>query len=142
MRVASGATGAAMVAPLFCFKKKGGRKGKEKEKEKRGGKGKKKKMLGEHILSHSDNLSTTLQAKEMSASEGQRVAGMTLTTLNGLRNNFQSFWVDVTSDAKKLNIGEPQKPRPKNPPIRLSASPGFHPRQPQRNIIESFIYKV
>ena len=63
----------------------------------------------------------------MSASEGQRVAGMTLQTLNGLRNDFQSFWVNVKNDAEKLKLKEPQKPRQKNPPSRLSTSPGWHP---------------
>jgi len=36
---------------------------------------------GELILKHSDNLSKTLQSPKLSASEGQRIAAMTVKTL-------------------------------------------------------------
>ena len=50
--------------------------------------------LGELLLSHSDNLSKTLQSYTMSAAEGQRIANMTVTTLESLRTdeNFELFW--------------------------------------------------
>ena len=50
--------------------------------------------LGELLLSHSDNLSKTLQSSTMSAAEGQRIANMTVTTLESLRTdeNFELFW--------------------------------------------------
>ena len=38
-------------------------------------------LLGELILKHSDNLSKTLQSSKLSASEGQRIAIMTVKTL-------------------------------------------------------------
>ena len=43
-------------------------------------------MLGKLILSHTDNLSKTLQHKEFSASEGQEVAMLTIRTLESIRN--------------------------------------------------------
>ena len=45
-------------------------------------------MLGEMILRHTDNLSSTLQNKHLSASEGQQIAQMTLDTLHTLRSAF------------------------------------------------------
>lgn len=86
--------------------------------------------LVELVLSHSDNLSKTLQATKMSASEGQRCANMTVKTLTGFRNNFGMFWEKVTADAQTLNVGEPDKPRPRTCPRRLdigNASTAFHP---------------
>ena len=38
-------------------------------------------VLGELILRHTDNLSSTLQHKSMSAAEGQEIARMTVDTL-------------------------------------------------------------
>ncbi len=50
--------------------------------------------LGELVLSHSDNLSKTLQRKDISAAEGQTVADMTVKTLQSIRSeeNFKLFW--------------------------------------------------
>ena len=53
--------------------------------------------LGALILTHSDNLSKTLQHKSMSAAEGQHIAQLTLSVLKSLRNQekfelfFQNF---------------------------------------------------
>ena len=43
-------------------------------------------ILGETILRHTDNLSSTLQHKTLSAAEGQQVAMMTIATLSSLRS--------------------------------------------------------
>ena len=43
-------------------------------------------LLGELILCHSDNLSRTLQASHISAAEGQKIATMTVKTLQSIRN--------------------------------------------------------
>ena len=43
-------------------------------------------VLGKLILSHTDNLSKTLQHKEFSASEAQEVATLTIRTLESIRN--------------------------------------------------------
>lgn len=56
-------------------------------------------LLGELILKHSDNLSKTLQSSKLSASEGQRIATMTVKTLQSLRSdsNFDLFdWMSMT----------------------------------------------
>ena len=51
-------------------------------------------MLGEKVLQQADNLSRTLQKKELSASEGYAAACLTCDTLLGMRNDdtFQKFW--------------------------------------------------
>lgn len=69
-------------------------------------------MLGEMILKHSDNLSSTLQSKSLSAAEGQQIARMTTETLKTLRNDvaFHTFWQKVNSKAGELEISEPQLP--------------------------------
>ena len=46
--------------------------------------------LGELLLSHSDNLSKTLQLTSMSAVEGQKIADMTVCTLKSIRTDNQS----------------------------------------------------
>ena len=50
--------------------------------------------LGELILSHSDNLSKTLQTPNLSAVQGQDCARMTVKVLEMLRSqeNFDLFW--------------------------------------------------
>ena len=60
-------------------------------------------ILGETVLSHSDNLSRTLQKGDISASEGQGVAKMTVTCLKTLRtdDNFALFW--RKSQRRQLN---------------------------------------
>ena len=67
-------------------------------------------MLGQTVLFHSDNLSRTLQKGDISASEGQDIAKMTVKTLR-TDNNFALFWSKVTKKANKLNIDEPALPR-------------------------------
>ena len=50
-------------------------------------------MLGEKVLQLKDNLSRTLQIKELSASEGYAAACLTCDALSGMRNDaFQKFW--------------------------------------------------
>lgn len=87
--------------------------------------------LGELLLSHSDNLSKTLQSSTMSAAEGQKVADMTVITLQSLRSdeNFLLFWKRVTDKASDLDINEPVLPRQRKRPRRYEegASVGdFH----------------
>ena len=88
-------------------------------------------ILGETILSHSDNLSRTLQKGDISASEGQGVAEMTVTCLKTLRtdDNFALFWSKVTKKATQLNIDEPALPRKRKRTVRYesgNAAPEFH----------------
>ena len=88
-------------------------------------------ILGETVLSHSDNLSRTLQKGDISASEGQGVAEMTVTCLKTLRtdDNFALFGSKVTKKATQLNIDEPALPRKRKRTVRYesgNAAPEFH----------------
>ena len=88
-------------------------------------------ILGETVLSHSDNLSRTLQKGDISASEGQGVAEMTVTCLKTLRtdDNFALFWSKVTKKATQSNIDEPALPRKRKRTVRYesgNAAPEFH----------------
>ena len=88
-------------------------------------------ILGETVLSHSDNLSRTLQKGDISASEGQGVVEMTVTCLKTLRtdDNFALFWSKVTKKATQLNIDEPALPRKRKRTVRYesgNAAPEFH----------------
>ena len=76
--------------------------------------------LGELLLKHSDNLSKTLQASSMSAAEGQKVADMTISTLQSIRSdeNFQLFWSLINKKASSLDIDEPVLPRQRKRPRR------------------------
>ena len=70
-------------------------------------------MLGELILKHADNLSSTLQHKHISAAEGQQIALMTLQTIKSVCTDemFDLFWAKVTQRATDLGINDPQLPR-------------------------------
>ena len=87
-------------------------------------------MLGQTVLSHSDNLSRILQKRDISASEGQDIAKMTVRCLKTLRtdNNFALFWSKVTKKANQLNIDEPALPRKRKRTVRYesgNATPEF-----------------
>lgn len=58
------------------------------------------------LLQHSDNLSKTLQNKDISAAEGQHVAAMVKVTLQSICNesSFSVFWQVVTAKAQKLSV--------------------------------------
>ena len=64
--------------------------------------------LGEYILRHADNLSKTLQSSSISAAGGQKVAALTLKTLEGIRTaqQFDLFWKLVLLKSSKLDISE------------------------------------
>ena len=70
-------------------------------------------ILGETILRHTDNLSSTLQLKTLSAAEGQQVAMMTIATLTSLRSDISLdlFWDKINIMASQLKVNEPQLPR-------------------------------
>ena len=87
-------------------------------------------LLGELILKHSDNLSKTLQSPKLSASEGQRIATMTVKTLQSLRtdSNFDLFWRKAEIARQKLDVNDPELPRKRKLPKRFedgSAEPEF-----------------
>ena len=70
-------------------------------------------MLGELILKHADNLSSTLQHKHISAAEGQQIALMTVQTIKSVCTDeiFDLFWAKVTQRATSLGSNDPQLPR-------------------------------
>ena len=87
-------------------------------------------LLGELILKHSDNLSKTLQSPKLSASEGQRIATMTVKTLQSLRtdSNFDLFRRKAEIARQKLDVNDPELPRKRKLPKRFedgSAEPEF-----------------
>ena len=88
-------------------------------------------MLGQSVLSHSDNLSRRLLQKgDISASEGQDIAKMTVRCLKTLctDNNFAPFRSKVTKKANQLNIDEPALPREKKRTVwheSRNATPDF-----------------
>lgn len=84
--------------------------------------------LGVLLLKHSDNLSKTLQHTFMSASEGQLVSTMTISTLKLMRSDeqFDMFWSKVTQKAKELDICEPVLPRRRKRPARYEDGQAEH----------------
>lgn len=89
--------------------------------------------LGELILRHSDNLSRTLQSSHVSAAEGQRIAAMSVKTLQLMRTeeNFKMFWSNVTSKSRDFDIGDPVLPRKRKVPRRydMGTGEGDHPER-------------
>ena len=69
--------------------------------------------LGYLILKHTDSLSQTLQSPKLSASEGQHVASMTVTTLQTLRSepNYKLFWQKINVLRMSFDVEDPKLPR-------------------------------
>ena len=97
------------------------------------------KMLREMILRHTDNLSSTLQNKNLLASESQQIARMTLDTLQTLRTDasFDLFWIKVSNLADTQSIPEAQLSQQRKQPRTIAtrssghshATPYLHYRQ-------------
>lgn len=83
-------------------------------------------MLGERVLRLADNLSRTLQQKDISAAEGNRAATLTCDTLSGLRKDeeFSTFWKEVMKKQSKVDVTEPALPRRRKAPSRLEVGTG------------------
>ena len=77
--------------------------------------------LGALILTHSDNLSKTLQHKSMSTAEGQHIAKLTLDVLKSIRQpeQFQLLYQRVLLDQQRFDISPPSLPRKRHPPRQL-----------------------
>ena len=60
------------------------------------------------ILSHTDNLSQTLQSTQMTAVDAQVVSCACITTLESIRskNEFNSFWNNIKQFFEKRIIDE------------------------------------
>ena len=90
--------------------------------------------LGVLIFRHTDNLSRTLQGKNMSALQGKEVARSVTNTLQDLLSDdqFDLFWEQVKADASRLSVGDPVLPRKRKVPAKLSDY--FHKKTPQREV--------
>jgi hypothetical protein len=77
-------------------------------------------MLGELVLGHADNLSSTLQHQSMSAAAGQEIAQMTVKTIESLRTDgmFDLFWEKVNRFASANEVNEARLPRQRKRPRR------------------------
>ena len=85
--------------------------------------------LGALILRHSDNLSSTLQHKNMSAAEGQRLAQLSLSVLKKMRcdEDFSAFYQLVLRDQSRVGVSA--LPRKRRAPQRYevgSSAGSFH----------------
>ena len=78
------------------------------------------------ILSHTDNLSKTLQHTTFSAAEGQHVVSLTTTALQSIRSDqmFDLFWQKIVLQANELEIEEPTLPRRRKVPRRYEVGTG------------------
>ena len=70
------------------------------------------------LLSHTDNLSKTLQHTVMSAAEGQQLVRMMIAALQSVHTEemFNLFWHRITGQASELDIGEPTLHRRRKAP--------------------------
>ena len=98
--------------------------------------------LGELILRHTDNLSRTLQHKELSASESQEVARLTVRTLGTMRNesSFDLFWKKLEMDRTRFEVDEPVLPRKRKCPERfeVGTAGGVHPASPKIHFLQQY----
>ena len=83
-------------------------------------------MLGEKILRLTDNLSRTLQQKDLSAAEGNHAAHLTCDTLTSLRKDteFVIFWKEVMQKQKEFDVDDPALPRRRKAPSRFEVGAG------------------
>ena len=65
--------------------------------------------LGHMVLNMADNLSAALQGSTVSASEGQNLMSMTITTLESIRSE-ESF-TEKTGQRQQFRVAEPNLPR-------------------------------
>uniref|UniRef100_A0A1X7V731 HAT C-terminal dimerisation domain-containing protein n=1 Tax=Amphimedon queenslandica TaxID=400682 RepID=A0A1X7V731_AMPQE len=81
------------------------------------------------ILQHTDNLSSTFQHKTISVAEGQKIARMTIETLE----SYDDFWEFVNKSATSLHIMEPKLPHQHKQPARYEdgLSSGDFPTTPK-----------
>ena len=68
-----------------------------------------------------DNLSHSLQAKTISACEGQKLVNITLVTLQSIRSDqwFDLFWQYIESRRSVVDVSPPELPRQRNVPHRF-----------------------
>ena len=91
--------------------------------------------LSEMIPRHSDNLRRTFQKKDLSAAEGQHIAGLVKATLQSMRSTdqFDLFWKVFTRKLEELNIII-DEPRKRGPHRRIKI--GENPAEFHSNVID------
>ena len=96
-------------------------------------------LLSHRIYSITDNLSKTLQKEKMSALNGQRLALLTLKTLQNMRkdDDFKLFFDLVIKKADKLDIEEPKMPRKRRKP-KCSILQYVEGHEKTSNVTESY----
>ena len=82
-------------------------------------------------MKHSDNLSKTLQKRDISAADGQSVARMTVKTLESVwtEEGFYIFWRLVMKAKSQFDLSNPCVPRSRKRPVRYEegyANAEFH----------------
>ncbi|XP_063436645.1 zinc finger MYM-type protein 1-like [Mytilus trossulus] len=87
--------------------------------------------LAEVLLRNADNLSKTLQYKDLSAAESKSIARKTVQTLKSLRDDkcFNLFWENVIMKSRRKSVEEPVLPRKRRMPSRFetgTATAEFH----------------
>ena len=86
--------------------------------------------LCKKILLITDNLSKTLQKHTLSATEGQEVARLTITTLKGMRTDeaFNMFFELVEKFRDKHDVGKSSLPRKIKAPhhLEVGTGEGYH----------------
>jgi hypothetical protein len=77
--------------------------------------------LAELLLRNADNLSRTLQSKDLSAAESKSIAHKTVLTLQGMRSDqcFDLFWEKVVMKAEQRSVETPLLPRRRKVPSRF-----------------------
>ena len=77
--------------------------------------------LGILLLRHSDNLSMSLQAKNLCTTEAQKITKSTVNTLKKMRSDekFNLFWKNVENKAAIFDADPLRLPRKKRAPARI-----------------------
>ena len=85
--------------------------------------------LGQHLFAHTDNLSKSLQSPGLSATAGQNLARLTISTLRSIRDDqlFQLLYENILLKAQQHpSVGEPTLPRKRRPPTRYETGSSEH----------------
>lgn len=82
--------------------------------------------LGEMVLHHTDDISKTLQKKELSAAEGQQVSSLVKVILQSMRSTecFDLLWKTLIKKVEHLNVSEPALPRKRKVPRHIEIGEG------------------
>ena len=84
-------------------------------------------LLGEKVLTQTDNLSCSLQSPELSAIEAHQLAEAVIGSLQQEQNEatFNSFWDTVCSKRDELDINREKLPRKRKHPRHLTDFFGY-----------------